>query len=165
MVLRKENGKERNKTQGAERTSADAGLPSAGSDLKASHLRWPVRLCLASLAFGEASSASRAKKRYEDPFSVDRPRAKTRPPRRAIREKAGRDGRFAHERTEIQAGIMSESHKKRLSSRRACPEKPAPKCSCLGILFRVTDRDLRAIHRDSDKKRVRMTRYDAFRIT
>jgi len=87
MVLRKENGKERNKTQGAERTSADAGLPSAGSDLKASHLRWPVRLCLASLAFGEASSASRAKKRYEDPFSVDRPRAKTRPPRRAIEKK------------------------------------------------------------------------------
>ncbi|PNS42664.1 hypothetical protein RJ60_00070 [Mesotoga sp. B105.6.4] len=83
----RENEKERNKTQGAERTSADAGLPSAGSDLKASHLRWPVRLCLASLAFGEASSASRAKKRYEDPFSVDRPRAKTRPPRRAIEKK------------------------------------------------------------------------------
>ena len=44
------------------------------------------------------------------------------------RERAGRDGRFAHERTEILAGIMSESHKKRLSSRRACPDM---------ILFRV----------------------------
>jgi len=68
--IRRKAPKEHRRTQGWLRqvavpgeASGDARLPSAGGVLKASHLRWPVRLRLASLAFGEASSDSRPRNR------------------------------------------------------------------------------------------------------
>ena len=73
------------------------------------HLRRPVRLRLPSLAFGEASSASRAKSRcalksgepadrFEEQSSVIRPRSWTRPTIRSTEKVRCRDVRCAHEK-------------------------------------------------------------------